>query len=318
MDKSRSHKRPYLNLLVIVAAILLISFIIIMFNQILQLIQTASAVHQVLGRVLIVFFSLLGIIAALALIGIMAKLKRPLTIPDEDNLEEYSKYVGKLKIRLMKNRYLKKIGYQWDPAETDIEAVRDALGHLDMESLRIIKEESAAVFLTTAVSQNGSLDSVFMFVSASKLVWKIATLYNQKPAIGDLVMLYANVFGTVLMSREIEDLDLISDQLEPIITPLLGGTLLSIIPGTGYAVSFVVDSIIEGSINTLLMLRIGIISQQYCGSTVRVNRKIVKRYATVQASKLLGSLIKDNSQRIVVQMKKAFRNMSPSKFGKSM
>ena len=70
-----------------------------------------------------------------------------------------------------------------------------SLSALDVESKNIIKAQATSVFITTAVSQNGSLDSIFVFVSAMKLVWRLSIHYNQRPAISDLVKLYSNVFG---------------------------------------------------------------------------------------------------------------------------
>lgn len=308
MEGSNIDKKPYKSLLITVATILFVSFAIIMINQISQLIQTATAVNPILGQILLLFFAILALLAAFSVISIMVKLEKPLDIPDENNIEEYSKYITKLKSRLMKNKFIKNNNYLWDNKRPDIEVVNGALMLLDEESLKLIKEESSAIFLTTAVSQNGSLDSIFVFVTATKLVWKIAMLYNQRPAISDLTKLYSNVFGTVLMSRQIDDLDLLSEQLEPVISSLFSGTVGTIVPGVSYAVSFIIDSILEGSINTLLMLRIGLITQKYCGSISKLEQRTLGKAATIQASKLLGTLINENSKKITDAVIKSIKN----------
>lgn len=153
------------------------------------------------------------------------------------------------------------------------------------------------MFVTTAVSQNGSLDSLFVFVTVIKLVWRLSTHYHQRPAIRDLIKLYTQIFGTVLMTRQIDDLDLIAEQLEPVLTTLFGGTVGNLLPGVSYVVSFVVDSIFEGSLNTLLTLRVGFIAQSYCRSTVRVEPRKISKMATVQACSLLGTIIGENSKK---------------------
>jgi len=51
-------KKPYKNLMLTVALILLVSFVITLVNQISQLVFLASQVHPVFGQVLLWFFIL--------------------------------------------------------------------------------------------------------------------------------------------------------------------------------------------------------------------------------------------------------------------
>ncbi len=309
MDKTNSlDKKPYKTLIVTVATILLLSFSIIMINQISQLVQTATAVHPVLGQILLLFFILLFIIGIMSIAGIMMTLDKPLVIPDVDDKDSYPAFIEKLKKRLIKNKFLKSSNFIWNSEKEDINQVEEALELLNKESLKIIKRESSAVFITTAVSQNGSLDSIFVFVSATRLIWQIAMLYNQRPAISDLTKLYSNVLGTVLLSRQIDDLDLLSEQLEPVISSIFGGSVGSIVPGVSFAATFIVDSLMEGSLNTLLMLRVGLITQKYLSATTKVESRAVGKSATIQACSLLGTLITENSKRIVDAIYKSIKN----------
>lgn len=309
MDKATSlDKKPYKTLVITVASIFLVSFAIIMINQASQLVQTATAVNPVLGQVLLLFFILLFIFGILSVVGIIVSLDKPLIIPDVNDEEAYTIYIGKLRKRLVKNKYLKNNNFIWNPDLEEIAQVEEALELLNQESIKMIKKESSAVFITTAVSQNGSLDSIFVFVSATRLVWQIAMLYNQRPAISDLTKLYSNVFGTVLLSRQIDDLDLLSEQLEPVISSLFGGSVGSIVPGVSFAATFIVDSLMEGSINALLMLRVGLITQRYLGSITKVDNRTIGKSATIQACSLLGSLISDNSKKIVDAIYNSIKN----------
>ncbi|MBP1743810.1 MAG: hypothetical protein H6Q58_788 [Firmicutes bacterium] len=311
MDKeNRSDRSPYKSLVVTVAAVLLISFAIIMLNQVLQLINLAMNVSPVFGSALAVFFAVLALGAVITTILIIARLEKPLPIPDESSEAEYALFLGKLKKRLIRNKYLKSQGFVWETGKTDKETINEALDLLDKESQRLIKSNASAVFITTAVSQNGPLDSVFVFITAVKLVWKISMLYNQRPAVSDITKLYANVFATVLLTRQIDDLDLVTEQLEPIISTLFGGTVGSVVPGVSYAVSFVVDSVFEGSINTLLTLRVGIITQKYCRSLTKTEPKALRKAATVQACDMLGSIVSENSKKIADALFRAVKNVT--------
>lgn len=307
-------KKPYTNLLTTVATILLVSFGIIMINQAAQLINLAMNISPVFGKVLLVFFLILALAAGIVTISLLTRLEKPLKIPDQSNVEEYSRYLARLKQRLMKNKYLKKKGYVWDETKSDLDSIHEALKLLDEESQHIIKNHGSAVFVTTAVSQNGSLDSIFVFVTVIKLVWRISMLYNQRPAIRDLTKLYSNVFATVLLARQIDDLDLMAEQLEPILSTLFGGTVGTIVPGISYVGSFVVDSILEGGLNTLLTLRVGIITQQYCRSITRVEPRVLGKTATIQACGMLGNIVLENSKRISDALLRAIRNAAVDPF----
>ncbi|MHC1719804.1 MAG: DUF697 domain-containing protein [Clostridiaceae bacterium] len=315
---SKFDKSPYKSLLTTVAAVLLLSFAVIMVNQVLQLISLAMAVSPFLGKALALFFILLALGAIVMTAMLLAKLEKPLIIPDESDEAAYTSYLAKLKKRLKKNKFLKMHGFIWDETKPDKEAIEDALQILDSESKRIVKSNASAVFITTAVSQNGPLDGVFVFVTSVKLVWKISMLYNQRPAVSDLTKLYANVFATVLLTRSIDDLDLVTEQLEPVISTLFGGTVGTIVPGVSYAVSFVVDSIFEGSINTLLTLRIGIITQKYCRSLTRTEPRALRKAATIEACNLMGSIVRENSKRIADSLFKAVRNVTADSFNSGM
>ena len=307
---TKSKKSPYRSLITTVAAVLLISFAIIMLNQVLQLINLAMNVNPFFGNVLALFFSILALGLIIMTIVIIARLEKPLAIPDEGNEAEYALFLSKLKKRLAKNKYLKSMGFIWDTGRSEKESIVEALDLLDVESKRLIKSNASAVFITTAVSQNGPLDSVFVFVTAAKLVWKISMLYNQRPAVSDITKLYTNVFATVLLTRQIDDLDLVTEQLEPIISTLFSGTVGSVVPGISYAVSFVVDSIFEGSINTLLTLRVGIITQKYCRSLTNSEPKTMRKAASIQACEMLGSIVNENSKRIADALFKAVKNVT--------
>ncbi len=307
-------KKPYKNLMLTVALILLVSFVITLVNQISQLVFLASQVHPVFGQVLLWFFILLALATVIWTLVLLAGLEKPLVIPDENDSAGRVLYWAKLKKRLGGNRFLRLSGFEWSPDKSDAESIQAALAILDAESQAIIRRQATTVFVTTAVSQNGSLDSLFVFVNAFKLVWQVTMLYHQRPSIRDLVKLYTNIFATVLLSRQIDDLDLIAEQLEPAMTTLFGGSVSTLVPGTSYVVSFVADSIFEGSLNALLMLRIGFIAQQYCRSTTRTEPRTISRTASVQALKLLGTIVSENSLRISHAILQAVKNASVHSF----
>ena len=279
-----------------------------MISQAAQLVGIAANLHPYLGKAVLIFFVILGLASAVYVILLLSKFEKPLEIPDEENSEEYKQYILKLKNRLKKNKFLNKSNYVWDDSKPDIESVNEALIRIDQEAQKIIKGSAGGVFTTTAVSQNGSLDGLFVFVVSMKLIWKISTLYNQRPALRDLLKLYMNVFATVLAARQIDDLDIVAEQLGQILPAAMTGAFGSVVPGVSFITSFVADSILEGTINTLLVLRIGLLTQLYSRSITRPEPKRLSKTATVQACKMLGEIIsKDLISIIGVWSKSAFK-----------
>jgi hypothetical protein len=186
-----------------------------MVNQAAQLVRLGLDIHPTLGRSLLVFFILLSLGILLVTVILLTRLEKPLVVPDSKDLPGYDLFLIRLEKRLRQTRFLKQNAFIWDEDANRLEQIEAALAVLDQESQRLIRQQAAAVFVTTAISQNGTLDGLFVLLSAMRLVWQLAMLYHQRPAIRDLVKLYANIFGTVLLTRQIDDLDLIADQLEP-------------------------------------------------------------------------------------------------------
>ncbi|MEL7647294.1 MAG: hypothetical protein AAGU76_04335 [Sedimentibacter sp.] len=86
-------KKPYLNLILTVTVILLITFVTTMINQVAQLVNMTSKLHPYFGIFVLVIFTALGLVALISITLILIKLDKPLVMPDESNKEEYKKYI---------------------------------------------------------------------------------------------------------------------------------------------------------------------------------------------------------------------------------
>ncbi|QNO15872.1 DUF697 domain-containing protein [Alkalicella caledoniensis] len=294
MNNLASILKKYITALMILLLVLLVVFVI---NQVYQLYIITSNINQTLGQiVLLVLTAIFG--SALILPVIMyLKLPRGLKVPKQGDEEGYSRYIANLRKRLRKNKHLLNTGFQFSDKESTEAQVKAALKELDSQAEGIVKKYSSTVFITTAISQNGSLDGLFVLLNLSKMIWNIAHIYNQRPTVKELVLLYINVGGTVLMAKEINELNLIDEQLEPVITALLGETILA--SQTVIVSNLVVNSVLEGSANAFLSLRVGKIAMKYCSSLTEVDRKSVRKAATLEACELLGTIVKQNTSLIV-------------------
>jgi|GEM_PF-1106614 len=171
-----------------------------------------------------------------------------------------------------------------------------ALEALGRECDVIIRDNAAAVFVSTAISQSGRLDTIFVLTAHFRMIGRIASVYSQRPALRDLVNIYANVAASAFVAGELDEAE-IGEQIEPILSSALGAVSLSV-PGVQAAASIVVTSILTGAANAFLTLRVGIIARRWCGSLVVADRRTLRRTATAEAAKLLGTIVKSGTARI--------------------
>jgi len=72
------------------------------------------------------------------------------------------------------------------------------------------------------------------------------------------------------------------------------GSTVAAIPG----MHLLAEAMLSGSANAFLTLRVGMITKEYCRCTARVEKSGLRRAATVQAAKLLGTIVKECSVKL--------------------
>jgi hypothetical protein len=286
---------------VALAAIFLTAlFVIFVINQTNQVVGFSANIHPLLGQ--IVLYTLLTVYAVVILVPLAAIFRRPVAMfpPEDTESEAYRIYLRKLSARLAGNPNLKSTTVKAD----DLPSIEAALKELDKQAEEKIKSAASTVFIMTAISQYGALDAVIVALAQFRMIWQVTMLYNQRPSLRDLVYLYSNVFATAFLATRIENLDLLEDQLEPVIASVMGSSLSSLTPGFNTAAVMITNSVIQGSANAFLTIRVGVITRQYCSSLVRPERSLLRRLAAVQAASLLAKVIGEstyNISRIIVR-----------------
>jgi hypothetical protein len=222
------------------AAGLVLVFILFVYNQTLQFVRNIGVSHPQAGQW--VLFGLLFLYALLFLLPLLSfiRYRRTPELPAEENGAAYEAYLKQVAQNLNENRVLKAAG---EPAIESEEDILRGYATLNLEANAIIKKEATSIFLTTAISQNGSLDALFMVSSLTKMIWRLMHLYENRPGWARIVQLYGNIAGTVLLARSIEDMDLIEDQIEPLLASLLGGSVLNLVPGAQTVTNLVATAI---------------------------------------------------------------------------
>lgn len=291
----------------------LLFFLVIVLNQSIELVRHAYDLHPTLAYVLAALLILLFFVLILLPVLSFFTLTTIPDLPKEKGTKAYDAYLTHMHGRLAKHRLLKEGGlvFSEDSREDDLQ---NAYAFLDKKGDLLIKAEASQVFLTTAVSQNGSLDSLFVLVCLVRLIYRLSRLYEGRPSLRRLMYLYSNVGATVLLARGLEDLDLIEDQIEPLIASLVGGSVVTLIPGAVPITTLVVSSISQGAVNALLTLRCGIICQRYLSSLTEPDKKKLRRSASLAATAKLAQILQTNTMVIIKAFAKAGKDVAARPF----
>ncbi len=236
---------------------------------------------------------------------LIVKLPAPLPFPDDD--QDLEKYQLLFKKRLAQHPVARENNL--DPHVAEQLKIID--GKLKEKADKIIFESPSSVFISTAISQNGKLDAFTVLAAQVTLIWKVAHVYWQRPSVRNLQQLYTNVAINAMAASGIEQIDL-SQQIQPILNAMLKSPGKHI-PVIGTAAHIITDSILEGTVNAFLTLRIGVLTKNYCFPQWRTINEI-KSNSFVEASLLLKTLVIKSSTKVVEGIIKAGKNASIQTF----
>jgi hypothetical protein len=201
-----------------------------------------------------------------------------------------TQYQRRLAERLSQNPVLKEVAVQ----AVDPTGLEEACRVLAQRAQTQITQTASMVFLSTAISQSGHLDALMVFFAQTRLVWRIAHLYWQRPHPRDLIQLYAHIFITVFLAHTLDDLD-----FQQVVTPVLGPAFASAgigaIPGASGVAPVVADALLEGTVNAFLTLRVGCMTRQYCASVTAFERRGLRQSATREAAALLPGVVRQSA-----------------------
>jgi Domain of unknown function (DUF697) len=267
---------------VLVSLFIIVVFAVFLFNQTSQIVQSARTLNATFGNgvmwALIFLYSTL-LLAPIVLWFRVPKRKSP---PSKSEGPEYERFMADFRKRLSRNARLQGVGLTSD------EELETAICLLDKHADDVVVSTASAVFLSTAVLQSGRLDVLVVLAAQTRMIWRVAHAYYQRPSLRDFVQLYANVASTAFIAAGIEDVD-----MDVLVTTIFGSTVAAI-PG----MHLLAEAVLSGSANAFLTLRVGMITKEYCRCTTRVEKSGLRRAATLQAAKLLGNIVTDGTRRL--------------------
>ncbi len=284
---------------VLISVLVVVLFTVFVVNQTAAVVDLADRAHPWLGQAVLWTLVALYVVLVATPLWMYFRLPPPITPPATESGPEYEEHLDRLRRRLEGNALVD------GPLGTRDELAA-AVTTLDRAATDATREAATQVFLSTAISQSGRLDTFVVLGANARLVWRIARIYYQRPTLRDMWHLYANVAATAFLAGELDDVD-VSEQVQPIVTSVIG-SLGTALPGLQVATSLIVNSVLSGSTNAFLTLRVGAIAQQYCAPLLAVDRRTVRRSATARAAGMLGAIVGAGSRSVVRAVARASRD----------
>jgi hypothetical protein len=248
----------YLKAIVTLLAVFCIGFGIILVGNVItigQKIGEATHAYVEYG-----FYALLGVLAVAFIVVPTWKVICMPSLPDMDvNEGDPLRKTRKLAKRLVGTTENAELKNQIAAAGDDAACLRGLVkSELDVRFGKareeIIKAASYS-FASTSVSQNSTIDTISVLMINCRLVYKVIRASGFRPNIGQLVRIYTNVLSSAFLAHITQS---VAEE---------GGTALvnTFIKGLRNIplADLVVGSVIDGTINALMTLRVGNLTLSY-------------------------------------------------------
>ena len=189
---------------------------------------------------------------------------RHLLLMNSATAEEKRLFAEELARRLHKNPLIRQEGIFRADTETEEAYIDRCLAFLKTRADEEIEQNARRIFLATALTQNGRLDALIVFVSLCRLVWRVSTIYNQRPHPREIASLYWAVVSSTFLALSIEEMDIATEitvGFGEAFHAMAPAGMTASIPFAGKALQTFTASTIDGAANCYLALRTGIIAR---------------------------------------------------------
>ncbi len=172
---------------------------------------------------------------------------------------------------------------------------------------KIILHDAKIVMISTAISQSARMDMISAFTVNLKMIKELVVKCGFRPSMKNLSKLTVNVFGTALIAEGLENLSLDD------ILPQNATNMLANVP----FVKPLMESVIQGIANSLMTIRIGIITRKYLfADGAVVTKEEIRRQALKESMKMIPLVIAETitffPKRVVRFFSKEKKDTNPS------
>ena len=290
-------------------------FMLVILMLLVQLDLTVFQTMEVLapGWGWLAFVALLALEAGAVLwLGLAWFARAPrLVLRDDPTEAERQAFARELARRLKKNPHVRAAGIR----ATDEHFLEKALDVLDARAGEEIRNNVKRVFLGTALSQNGRLDALIMFVSLARMIWRVSGIYNQRPTPAELWSVYSTVSSATFISFSIEALDIprtiteSMNELLPAVTPVMAA---SSVPLMGPMMQQCTSAVIDGAANCLLAIRAGVVTRSAFRFAALGREEARQQVCVREAGTMLAEISRETVGAIVEAFRKQLMDLPAS------
>lgn len=230
--------------------------------------------------------------------------------------EERRAFAEELTRRLRANRHVRAAGLKAD----DPDFLPAALRHLDTLADGIIRSDAKKIFLGTALSQNGKLDALIVFLALSRMVWRVSAVYNQRPTLREIWSVYSMVTSSAFIAFSIEALDIprtITEAMSALVPSVTPSLTTASIPVVGASLQYFTASIIDGAANALLAIRAGIIARNAFRFAALPQEGSLRQTCAGQSCAMLLAVSHECVEEIMATLRDQFKSLTSDVVGKA-
>jgi hypothetical protein len=226
--------------------------------------------------------------------------------------EQRALFAAELARRMRKNSLLREAGLLPENFSSEDAYIEASLNFLKTKADQEIDQTARRVFLATALSQNGRLDALIVFVCLCRLVWRVSSIYNQRPHPREITSLYWAVVTSTFLAFSLEELN-ITTEIAAGFGELLQATLpagvTASIPLAGKALQIFTASTIDGAANCYMTLRAGVIARNAYAYGAKQEKRPIRATVFREAGVMLCTMSGGMVERVAATVADKLRGL---------
>ncbi|HIV99701.1 MAG TPA: collagen-like triple helix repeat-containing protein [Candidatus Desulfovibrio intestinipullorum] len=238
----------------------LFGLVILFFQFNIFALQLADSWSQGTGWVVFLVLTLAELAGFLLLGYAWFPSRSRLVLKANPTAEEQQAFCAEMHRRLAENSIIQ--AHNLKPCDPDF--IARALEILDARADETIRSDARKIFLGTALAQNGRLDALIVFIALARMVWRISTIYNQRPTPAEIWSVYTAVSSSAFVAFTLDALDIprtvteALSSLVPAVAPSMAGSSMPIV---GMSMHLFTQAMLDGAANGFLAIRAGVLTK---------------------------------------------------------
>lgn len=238
----------------------LFGLVILFFQFNIFALQLADSWSQGTGWVVFLVLTLAELAGFLLLGYAWFPSRSRLVLKANPTAEEQQAFCAEMHRRLAENSIIQ--AHNLKPGDPDF--IARALEILDARADETIRSDARKIFLGTALAQNGRLDALIVFIALARMVWRISTIYNQRPTPAEIWSVYTAVSSSAFVAFTLDALDIprtvteALSNLVPAVAPSMAGSSMPIV---GMSMHLFTQAMLDGAANGFLAIRAGVLTK---------------------------------------------------------